>query len=148
LEEKTLKTDGDVIPWKGQKIFLFFRVPTSRSFVFEKGLASKQWREDSENWWIWGLYFLAYYAASSHNFLPTFRDNLTVQSSRFMNLYPWILDSWGRDGEVVPKRRQEITTICCVINHIVRGGNLKSQPMNLIRAAGLLFTGWSWYLEK
>jgi len=52
LEEKTLKTDGDVIPWKGQKIFLFFRVPTSRSFVFEKGLASKQWREDSENWWI------------------------------------------------------------------------------------------------
>jgi hypothetical protein len=69
-----------------------------------------------------GRALMAYYAASIHNFLPTFRDNLTVQSSRFMKLDLWILEPLGWDGEDVLKRWQEITTTHCVITHLVRGG--------------------------
>jgi hypothetical protein len=43
------------------------------------------------------------YTASSGDFLPTFRDNQLVPTS----------GSW--DGQVVPKRQYEITTIRCVI---------------------------------
>jgi hypothetical protein len=44
---------------------------------------------------------LGYYAASSGYFLPTFRDN------------PPVLSLWDR--QVVPKRREEITTTRCLV---------------------------------
>jgi hypothetical protein len=44
---------------------------------------------------------LGYYAASSGNFLPTFRDNLSVLSSRVKN-------SKKRDGQAKPNRVKEL----------------------------------------
>jgi len=43
---------------------------------------------------------LGYYAACNGNFLPTFRDNLSVPYSTVKILYPW---RW--DQEVVPRCR-------------------------------------------
>jgi len=48
---------------------------------------------------------LGYYTAYDDNFLPTFRDNPSVPSSRVMI----------SKKKVVPKRRQGITTIHCLI---------------------------------
>jgi len=45
---------------------------------------------------------LGHYTASSGNFLPTFRDNLSVPSSGFMNPKDWTLKMGPK---VVPKRR-------------------------------------------
>ena len=56
---------------------------------------------------------LGYYAASSDNFLPSFRDNLSVPTSVVKN--PDLL-RWDR--QVVPKRQQEVTTTCCVITQM------------------------------
>jgi len=53
-----------------------------------------------------------YYAASSGNFLSTFRDNLSVASSSVKTTF---LDSWRWNRYDVPKRRQEITTTRFVI---------------------------------
>jgi len=53
---------------------------------------------------------LGQYAASSGDLLPTFRNNLSVQSLGVKNLgwfTPWRLDRY-----VVPKRRQDITARC------------------------------------
>jgi hypothetical protein len=47
---------------------------------------------------------LGYNAASSGNPLPTFRDNVSVPSSR-VKMYRAIYDSWTRDLYVDPKRR-------------------------------------------
>ena len=46
---------------------------------------------------------LGYYAASSGNFLPAFRDNLSVPYSGFNN--SGILEPWRLAELVVPKRR-------------------------------------------
>jgi hypothetical protein len=45
---------------------------------------------------------LGYYAVSCGNCLPTFRDNVSVSSSRVKSP---TLDTWIRDRYVVPKRR-------------------------------------------
>jgi len=50
--------------------------------------------------------FLGYYTAYNGNFLPTFRDNPSVPSSRV---------KVSKKKKVVPKRRQGITTIHCLI---------------------------------
>jgi hypothetical protein len=49
---------------------------------------------------------LGYYATSSGNSIPTFRDNLSVPSSR--------VNPWRWDRQVVPNLRQEIATIPCL----------------------------------
>jgi len=51
---------------------------------------------------------LGHYAASSGNSLPTFRDNLSVPSSRVQNKKRF-------DQYVVPKRRYGIATVRCII---------------------------------
>jgi hypothetical protein len=62
----------------------------------------KEWKKQlkikisSENWAA-----LGYYAASSGNFLPTFRDNLSVPTSGVKN---------SRYDTIFPKRRDGITT--------------------------------------
>jgi hypothetical protein len=64
----------------------------SRTFFGITGVHPK--RTSAEN-----SALLGYYAESSGNFLPTFRDNLSVPSSTVS----------------VPKRRQEITATRCII---------------------------------
>jgi len=57
----------------------------------------------------------SYYASSSGNSLQTFRDNLSVPSSRVKNtnnLHPLRGNRW-----FVPKRRWGITTTRCIITH-------------------------------
>jgi hypothetical protein len=51
-----------------------------------------------------------YYAASSGNPLPTFRDNVSAPSSRLIDPCRW-------DGQVVPKHCCRITTLRCVTSH-------------------------------
>jgi len=50
---------------------------------------------------------LGYYAGSSDNLLPTFRDNLSVPSSGVKDPKGsfWSLDPWRWNRRVVPKRR-------------------------------------------
>ena len=49
-----------------------------------------------------------YYAASSGNPLPTFRDNVSVPFSRVKK--SGLIDRWGWYRYLVPKRRQRLTT--------------------------------------
>jgi hypothetical protein len=73
---------------------------------------------------------LRYYAAYSGNSLPKFRDKLSAPSSSIMKSkkktafllgFP---DPWRLHRQVVPKRWQGITNICCVIDQM--GANMKS----------------------
>jgi hypothetical protein len=61
---------------------------------------------------------LRYYTAYSGNSLQTYWDNLFVPYSKVQTVGRW-------DPQVFPKRRQGITTICCVIPQ-------KSAHLNLI----------------
>ena len=77
---------------------------------------------------------LEYYPASSSNTLPTFRDNLSVPPSNRLS------------RQVVPKRRQGITTTRCVIGqkgavlnptvYILEVHNSYSVRNHLIRCSG------------
>jgi hypothetical protein len=105
--------------------------------------------------WIWEMYnnlsgvsgcnyvivencaLLCYYAASSGDFLQAFRDNLSVPSSGFKNLEPWINNQdfltlrMGLIGYL--KHQWEITTTHRVNNpedcssQLLRGESLKSR---------------------
>ena len=69
---------------------------TNRIYILISGFRS----EVGENWVL-----LRYYCAPSRgNSLPTFRENLSVLSSRVKNLS-------------VPKCRQRITTTCCAVTY-------------------------------
>ena len=60
-------------------------------------------------------FLLGYYAASSDNFLPTFRDNLSVPSSK------------GRDNLSVPSSSVK-TTPCVIAQRAVRETKLHCIP--------------------
>jgi len=50
--------------------------------------------------WVENCAVIRYYAASSGEFLPTFRDNLSVLSSGFKNPIQnwfWVLEPWRWD---------------------------------------------------
>jgi len=91
---------------------------------FEKNLA--------QNWST-----LGYYGAISGNFLTTFRDNLSVPSSRFKT--PFLLDSWTlrmgpsvcpktslRNYHYSPHNDPEESS-----SQLLRGGSLKPQKKRL-----------------
>jgi hypothetical protein len=63
--------------------------------------------------WLWIYNILWYYAASSCNSVPEFRDSILVSSSRVKTR---LLDPWRWDRYVVPKGRDKITTVRFVIS--------------------------------
>jgi hypothetical protein len=82
--------------------YVGFKAVQSTGYVDNSWVISGFRREVDEN-----CVHLCYYAASSGNFLPTFRDNLSVPTS-------WSCH-WRWNRYVVPKRREGITNTRCII---------------------------------
>ena len=96
---------------------------------------------------IWNCALLGYYPVSSGNFLPTFRDNLSVPSSWFKN-QRGLLDSWTLKMGPIHWPKMSVRNYHCSLRnnpeecsfHLLHCRSLKSCIVFKLRSEHVVFT--------